>query len=504
MRARIVCLLAAVVPLVAGQQSVAEHLYAPTLRPCPANTLLVREVGHNAVTQSLGENETVYIAARKSLILPNAWATYALNVQRSAPVSLPIYVNTILNGSFGPAAFPNLGIATSGGGFRAALFGAGVLNALDGRNQTSVQAGLGGLLQAAQYISGLSGGSWLVSSLAQANFPMLQDLVFGTQLAVTGDDSYGGWITPIDLLEPNNNPIIAFALIDAIVFETQAKFNASFPVSVTDAWGRSLARHFVNGTSATEFIDTNSPHGAGITLSGVANVPTFRGYAQPFPIIIADSLAGESNEDVGIKEDGDVIPLANPIYEFNVFETGSFDPVLGAFTPTKYLGSPNNSVCASGFDQLSFVIGASSNTFNAQNTSADALGNTVVGPIIIFLQETAPQEGVRLDSALVPNPFYGLSPDTFVDTNSTILSLVDGGEDGETTPFQPLLVKARGLDTIIAIDAPADTSDNFANGHSLIATQARAELFNASYAFPPVPRTPAEFLAHPPSSSRRT
>lgn len=43
--------------------------------------------------------------------------------------------------------------------------------------------------------------------------------------------------------------------------------------------------------------------------------------------------------------------------------------MLGAFTPTKFLGSPNGSVCALGFDQLSFIQGASSNLFNSMNTS---------------------------------------------------------------------------------------------------------------------------------------
>ena len=61
-------------------------------------------------------------------------------------------------------------IATSGGGYRAAMFGAGVMMGLDGRNQTSVSAGTGGLLQAIDHLSGLSGGSWLVTSLAQAKF----------------------------------------------------------------------------------------------------------------------------------------------------------------------------------------------------------------------------------------------------------------------------------------------------------------------------------------------
>lgn len=34
-----------------------------------------------------------------------------------------------------------------------------------------------------------------------------------------------------------------------------------------------------------------------------------------------------------------------------------------------------------------------------------------------------------------------------------MLILVDGGEDGETIPIQPLLVKARGVDVIVVVDA---------------------------------------------------
>ena len=82
-----------------------------------------------------------------------------------------------------------------------------------------------------------------------------------------------------------------------------------------------------------------------------------------------------------------------------------------------------------------------------------ALAASPVGPIISALQQALPQTGIRLDSAAVPNPFFGVSSKTFVDSEQKILNLVDGGEDGEVTPFQPLLVKARGVDTIIAIDA---------------------------------------------------
>lgn len=78
-----------------------------------------------------------------------------------------------------PSTGPNVGIAASGGGFRAALVGAGVFDAFDGRNATAVSAGTGGILQTASYMTGLSGGSWFVSSMAVNNFPAIQDLVLG-------------------------------------------------------------------------------------------------------------------------------------------------------------------------------------------------------------------------------------------------------------------------------------------------------------------------------------
>lgn len=51
---------------------------------------------------------------------------------------------------------------------------------------------------------------------------------------------------------------------------------------------------------------------------------------------------------------------------------GSYDPMLGAFTPTKLLGSRNGE-CVTGFDQLAFVAGASSAVFNSFNTSVRAI-----------------------------------------------------------------------------------------------------------------------------------
>lgn len=72
-------------------------------------------------------------------------------------------------------AVPNVGLAFSGGGYRAMLCGAGQLAALDSRSTGSDADGnLGGLLQSATYISGLSGGAWLLGSLYTNNFTTVE------------------------------------------------------------------------------------------------------------------------------------------------------------------------------------------------------------------------------------------------------------------------------------------------------------------------------------------
>ncbi|RPD70196.1 lysophospholipase [Lentinus tigrinus ALCF2SS1-7] len=489
-RLRVITLLSYLLALSSGisAQVAAAIAYAPTLEPCPAGTTLVREVAH---TQTLSSHEADYVSGRRSHVLPRSWANYLRNVQASTRTSLPSYVDAILLGLYGKDALPTLGIATSGGGHRAAIFGAGVLNALDGRNKTSVHAGTGGLLQTATYLSGLSGGSWLVSSLAQANFPTLPDLVFGP--ANADGNGFGGWLTQIDLLQPGDATVTT-AFVTELIEEIALKRTAGFPVTLADVWGRALSRHFVNGTTAANFFDVTIPHGAGTTLSSIANTSTFAAHAQPFPILVADSLTSRTTGQV-VTEPGNAVPLTNPIYEFNIFEMGSFDPILGAFTPTKFLGSPGDSVCATGFDQLSFIEGVSSDLFNEFNTSAEALAASSVGPIIAALEVLFPQPGIRLDAAEIPNPFFGVSKATFPDSDQELLALVDGGEDGEVTPLQPLLVKARDVDTIIAIDAPADTPDNWTNGSSLIATENRVKLFPSTYSFPPVPSSANTFVA---------
>ena len=47
----------------------------------------------------------------------------------------------------------------------------------------------------------------------------------------------------------------------------------------------------------------------------------------------------------------------------------------------------------------------------------------------------------------------GENSSSFAESGQEVLTLVDGGEDGQVIPLAPLIVKARALDVIFAIDA---------------------------------------------------
>lgn len=156
---------------------------------------MIRSAGPPS-NQTLSAEETDYIASRRSAFASSAYISYLHNVvaaSSAANVAVPGYVSSILS-SCDVSALPRLGIAASGGGYRATFVGAGELNALDGRNTTSSSVGTGGLLQAADYLTGLSGGSWLVTSMSQAGFPTIRELAFGI-------GEWGGWNAMFDFTD---------------------------------------------------------------------------------------------------------------------------------------------------------------------------------------------------------------------------------------------------------------------------------------------------------------
>jgi len=58
-------------------------------------------------------------------------------------------------------------------------------------------------------------------------------------------------------------------------------------------------------------------------------------------------------------------------------------------------------------------------------------------------------------------PFHSVAAGVFTESNSSWLELVDGGSSGAEIPLDPLLVKVRGLDTIIAVDGTSDETSHW-------------------------------------------
>lgn len=141
------CVSLVLAALVSAQGSPTE--YAPyTGVQCPdiSASPLVRTF--TPETQSLHPQEASYVNSRYTNILPAAWNSWLGNGSAIG------YDMSQFQGKF-----PKVGVAISGGGYRAAQYGAAVLSALDSRNDTALTSGTGGLLQVASYLTGLSGGS---------------------------------------------------------------------------------------------------------------------------------------------------------------------------------------------------------------------------------------------------------------------------------------------------------------------------------------------------------
>jgi lysophospholipase len=420
--------------------------YAPATVECPAFSLL-RNVDD---TTGLSVNETAWLTKRHDIVY-SAWRQYLTQVNVPG-----LDINGFLSDN---TTLGKIGISFSGGGFRAMLNGAGIINALDGRNLRAVDARVGGVAQLLTYISGLSGGGFLVASLAINGFPQadsLKDL----------------WNLEQSVLAPGGANIFTdIGYYGRLIRDVREKEAAGFEISITDIWGRAMAYKLYNGS-------------AGTTYSSIQNVSAFATANMPFPILLSDG------RDPGQL----IIPPNSTIYEFNPFEFGSWSPRVRGFTPIQYLGTnltngqpTQANQCVEGFDNFGFVVGTSSSLFNQGLLRLNTTSEDILGSIIEEILERIGE--ADNDIAVYPNPYYKFREDILVTYNDLELNLVDGGEDGENIPLVPLLQKERGVDTIIAIDSSADTEYFWPNGSSLVATYEGSidPRSNNTVPFPPVP-----------------
>ena len=425
--------------------------YAPATVDCPSQKPTIRDAA------TLSPSETAWLKKRRANTIDPMMAFFKL-----ANISDFDAVDYVQSNSNNFSVVPNVGIAVSGGGYRALLNGAGFIAAADARTPGSTDSGgIGNLLQASTYLAGLSGGGWLVGSIFANNFSTITGLR-------DGESGSSLWQFSNNIIKgPAESGISILNSAEYwydIADQVDAKRDAGYGVSITDYWGRALSYQLINDLDG----------GPSYTFSSIADADNFANADTPMPILVADERhPGET-----------IISLNSTVYEFNPWEMGSFDPTVFGFAPTEYVGSnfsngavPDDGHCVRGFDQYGYVMGTSSSLFNQillQTEGADSdLPDFITDSITSILKGLSDDKNDIAEWR--PNPFYKYHPDTNGNANTELLTLIDGGEDLQNIPLHPLIQPVRAVDVIFAVDSSADTTHNFPNGTALRASYERSQ-----------------------------
>jgi len=159
--------------------------YAPGKAKCPDSKPKIRS------GSSISPEEKKWLSLRRNETIPHI-RSFLKRVAIRDFDSEKYLADTESNST----ALPNVGIAISGGGYRALLSGAGALASWDSRSTGSDGTGnIGGLLQSATYISGVSSGGWLVGSLSINNFSSVQDSIDAAGIWQFEDSIFTGLLT---------------------------------------------------------------------------------------------------------------------------------------------------------------------------------------------------------------------------------------------------------------------------------------------------------------------
>ncbi|KAL7783179.1 lysophospholipase [Trichoderma afarasin] len=425
---------------------VAPDGYTPAVVSCPAHRPTIR------AATGLSTNETDWLPLRT-----NNTVQAMKDVLSRANISgldTGRYIDNLTNAGTG---LPRVAIAISGGGYRALMNGAGALAAFDNRSTNATETGhLGGLLQSATYLSGLSGGSWLVGSLYVQNFTSVESIIFAT-------DGFLSTIWQFDHSILNGPDGLSITRYYRQLFDdVDGKRDAGFNTTITDYWGRALSYQLVDPSDG----------GPAFTFSSISNDTDFTSAQAPLPLIVAiERTSGQLQ-----------IASNSTVFEFNPWEMGSYDPGLEAFAPLQFVGSnftngsiPRNGSCIAGVDNAGFVMGTSSSLFNQAFLQIGRVEGVPEFLISAINRTLANVGSENRDIANWPNPFFRYNSSGNLNANSTVLALVDGGEDLQNIPLHPLLLEEREVDVIFAVDGSADTETLWPNGTAMVATFNRSE-----------------------------
>ncbi|KAL3443258.1 lysophospholipase [Aspergillus insuetus] len=426
--------------------------YAPTTVTCPSIDFV-----RDASGLSVGEAE--FISKRKAI------ADDALRKWLAKTSDEFDAVGTRL---------PTIGLTTSGGGYRSMLTGAGVIQALDERDGMTSTSGL---FQALSYQSGLSGGGWLLSSLAGNNYPTISQLREG----LWEEAFQNGLLTPTNVNAPD--------VYEQVVADVAAKDAAGFDTTLTDPYGRLLSYQFFPGPT----------YGANITLSSVIDLSNFTDHQVPYPLIVA----------LGVKTFNGEGPNGT-IYEFSPFEFGSWDSDVGAFVQTKFLGTSmtsghptNQSECVTTYDNLGYVLGVSSNVFNypIRSIPSSSLPTTELSTKVETTLNRVHETATGDFYAVFSNPFYDYKSATMTPNSANLITeqeklhLADGGEALQNNPIWPMLQPDRQVEVLLVNDNSADTKNNWPNGTEILTTYVQTFNHENLTRMPYIPSV-ATFLRH--------
>jgi lysophospholipase len=407
--------------------------YAPRQAQCPSTPLVRPATG-------LSTSEASFLRSRKA----------------RADQGLRAWLKKTNPGFNNTGRLPTLALTTSGGGYRSLLCGAGVIQGYDIRDSN---VSTSGLYQAFTYQAGLSGGAWLLSSLAGNNYPTISAL---------RDDLWIEAFRDSLLLPSFLTTAVAYG---QVTNDVVAKDRAGFPPTLTDPWGRLLSYQLLFGFNGGVFK----------TLSGIASGSNFSSFNIPYPIITG----------VGVKTfEGECIPGPNATtYELTPYEFGSWDQGVSAFTQSNFLGSNlsngqpiESGRCIVNYDNLGYALGTSSSLFNTACSNVPQPNTTTLNGNLAAIVRAAHQLSTRELYAIYPNPFFNYTRSSLVAAQKE-LSLVDGGLARQNNPIFPLLQPSREVDVMVVNDNSADTN-SFPNGSAILTTYVQS--LNAGLAKMPI------------------
>ncbi|GME95723.1 unnamed protein product [[Candida] boidinii] len=174
-------------------KKIIKNSYAPGKVQCPS---FIYEAEYNTPDRQgftrksncLSESETEWIKERHKITDQNL--KWFLNLADMRDLNTDQFIDD-LDRSI------NIGLAFSGGGYRAMLAAAGEISGLDNRTNGTMEYGLP-ILPAVSYISGLSGGSWFLCTLAYNNWTSVQEIID------TRDDHNPIWNLKYSIADPNS------------------------------------------------------------------------------------------------------------------------------------------------------------------------------------------------------------------------------------------------------------------------------------------------------------